>query len=79
MYKNRSQKSSSQQRHICNLYNGELNYPISQFNADIAFIDEKLICEYNGGGHWLNVKTNRETQEEFDKKEGLILFILFIY
>ncbi|MCM1233963.1 MAG: endonuclease domain-containing protein [Ruminococcus flavefaciens] len=69
LYKNSSQKASTQQRYLNKLYDGVLNYPIKYFSADICFPDEKIIIEYDGGGHLLNVETGRETQEEHDRKE----------
>lgn len=69
LYKNSSQRSSTQQQYLCNLYNGILNYPISYYNADICFPDEKLCIEYDGGGHDLNVKLGSITQKEFNQKE----------
>lgn len=68
-YKNSSQKASTQQCYICNLYDGILNYPVSYYNADIYLPDYNLICEFDGGGHNLNVIAGRETQEEFNQKE----------
>lgn len=69
LYENSSQKASKQQRYICNMYNGVLNYPIKYYNADIYLSDDNLVVEYDGGGHNLNVVTGRETQEEHDQKE----------
>ena len=69
LYQNSSQKASKQQRYICNLYNGVLNYPIKYYNADIYLYEDNLVVEYDGGGHNLNVVTGRETQEEHDQKE----------
>lgn len=73
MYKsfqnNNSMKSSSQQRYLCNLYNGKLNYMISYYFVDIYIEKDKICCEYDGGAHNLNVFTGRLSQEEFDKKE----------
>ena len=73
LYENGKQKCSSQQLYLFNLYNmtdvTELNYPILQFNADICFIKEKLICEYDGSGHDLSVRLGKYTQEEFNHKE----------
>lgn len=67
--KNNSMKSSSQQRYICDLYDGNLNYLVSHFFVDIYIEKDNICCEYDGGGHNLNVVTGRLTQEEFDKKE----------
>ncbi len=71
LYQNSSQKSSIQQRYLNKLYGGILNYPIKYFSADICFPKEKIIIEYDGGGHLLNVETGRETKEEHDQKEIL--------
>jgi very-short-patch-repair endonuclease len=68
MYKNNSQKTSSQQLYLYDLYGGELNYPIGYFNIDICLLEEKLAIEYDGGGHMLNVTTGRETLEEYNQK-----------
>lgn len=73
-YKNGTVPTSKQQFYIFNLYRltddmVQLNYPISHFNADICFLDEKLDVELDCGGHNLSVKTGQLTQEQFDKKE----------
>ena len=72
-YSASSQKCSKQQLHIYNLYNttgkAELNYPISYHNADICFPDEKLVVEYDGGGHRLKVTLGQLTEDEFNQKE----------
>ena len=65
--------TSKQQLYIFNLYNknkiAELNYPISYYNVDICFLEEKLTIEYDGGFHNGQVKLGQMTQEEFDRKE----------
>lgn len=68
-YQNGTKISSKQQRYLCELYNGELNYPIKHYSADICFPDEKLCVEYDGGGHNLQVKLGNETEEEYNQKE----------
>ena len=68
LYLNESQKASLQQRYLCDLFDGELNYPIKYFNADICLTNKKIIVEYDGGGHMLNVITKRETLEEYNRK-----------
>jgi len=66
---NGTQCTSRPQRYINKLYNGQLNYPISKFFADI-FIDDYNCCiEYDGGGHDLKVKFGKITQEEFERRE----------
>ena len=73
LYKNGTTPTSRQQLYIFNLYsqneNVYLNYPISYYNADICFPEEKLDIEVDFGGHNLSVKTGRLTQEEFNQKE----------
>lgn len=69
LYKNSSQKSSTQQQYLCNLYSGILNYPISCYNADIYLSNDNFVIEYDGGGHDLNVRLGHLTQNEFNQKE----------
>ena len=79
-YKDSSQKCSKQQLYLFNLYNmdnnANLNFPISCYNADICFTEEKLVCEYNGGGHDLSVKFGSMTQEEFNRREMIRRIVL---
>ena len=69
MYKNGSQKTSKQQIYLHNLYGGELNYPIEYYDIDICLLDEKIVIEYDGSGHNLNVKLGKITEEEFNQRE----------
>lgn len=62
-------KSSSQQRYICSLYNGILNYPFKCFALDIYLPDEKLDIEFDGSGHRMSINLGNITEEEFEKKE----------
>ena len=73
-YKNGSVPTSKQQLYLFSLYKSidnsvHLNYPISHFNADICFPNEKLDVELDCGGHNLSVKTGQLTQEQFNRKE----------
>lgn len=72
-YKNSSKQCSKQQYYIYNLYNQdnivELNYPISHYNVDMCLVAEKLICEYDGGGHLLSVITGKVSAKEYQRKE----------
>jgi very-short-patch-repair endonuclease len=52
MYQNGTGVSSQQQRHICELLNGKLNYPVDRCQLDIAYPDTMIYIEYNGGGHY---------------------------
>ena len=69
LYDNSSQKSSRQQRYICKLFSGVLNFPVKYYNADIYLPNDNLIVEIDFGGHTLSVKTGKITQEEFNQKE----------
>jgi very-short-patch-repair endonuclease len=68
LYKNGTQRCSKQQAHIADLLQGKINYPVGNCNVDIL-IDDKIICEYDGGGHYLQVKLGYLTQKEFDDIE----------
>lgn len=61
--------TSKQQLYLHSLYGGEINYPIYYYATDICFPAEKLVIEYDGGGHDLRVVLGQLTQEEFDQKE----------
>ncbi len=74
LYANSTILTSKQQRYIFNLYQltnptVKLNFPISYYNVDICFPEEKLTIEYDGGFHNGLVKLGRLTQKEFDMKE----------
>lgn len=69
LYENGTAPCSKQQRYLCELFNGELNYLIDSFLLDIAFINDKLYIEYDGGGHDLQVKLGTITEKEFKQKE----------
>ena len=58
---------SKQQKHLCDLYGGVLNYPISLYFADILLDD--IVIEYDGRGHDLAVRLNYISADEFNKKE----------
>lgn len=69
MYNNTSVRTSKQQRYICGLYNGILNYPISYYNVDIYLSNDNLVVEYDGGGHMLNVEMGKFTIKEHRRRE----------
>ena len=77
MYENGTCPSSKQQRHICNLLCGELNYPF-YFSLDIALVGDKIDVEYDGGGHGLAVRLSKGayTKENFEKDEQKRYFTL---
>ena len=63
---------SNQQKYLHNLLGGELNYcdkTTKGYSLDIAFPDMKVLIEYNGTGHNLQVKFGNITEEEFKLKE----------
>lgn len=63
--KNGNVKTSKQQIYLHNILGGELNFQVDRINLDVAFPEEKIYLEYNGGGHDLHVKTGKISQEEF--------------
>lgn len=73
LYEYGTAPTSKHQLYIFYVYNksgkAELNYPVYYYNTDICFPEEKLIVEYDGGGHDLCVKAGKLTKEEFDQKE----------
>lgn len=76
-YRNSTGQSSRQQDYLHLLYGGELNYPLDRCLLDIAFLDDKVCCEYDGSGHGLSVNFGDYTQAEFDKKEMARKYYLF--
>lgn len=64
-----TKRSSKQQRYICDLYGGILNYPVSYFAADIMLLEDKIVCEVDFSGHDLIVKMGGMSEEEFRQKE----------
>lgn len=62
-------KSSKQQRYICDLYNGILNYPFKCFALDIFLPNDKLDVEFDGSGHRMSISLGNITEEDFEKKE----------
>lgn len=58
---------SRQQLRLSKLYECELNKKIGNYYADLVF--GNIICEYDDGGHYLNVLFGEKTQEDFDREE----------
>lgn len=77
LYKNGTAPCSSQQKHIHNLVDGELNFPVKNTSLDIAFPDEMIYIEYDGGGHELQVKFGNKTQEQFNKEQRKRWYTLY--
>ena len=68
-YEKGNYKISSQQLVINEYLKGELNYPFKRYSLDIAFPNEKIDVEYNGGGHNLQVKLGTITESKFIQNE----------
>lgn len=62
-------RTSKQQRYLCHLYNGILNYPFKCFALDIYLPDDKLDVEFDGSGHRMSITFGSVTEEEFENKE----------
>ena len=63
---------SNVQHKICTeLHNFELNYLENGYYYDMFNKDLNLVIEYNGKGHDLQVRRNKITKEEFEKREQL--------
>ena len=69
LYKNQTMCTSKQQQYIASLYNMTLNYPILYWSVDMYDETDDLCCEYDGGGHFLEVELGKISQEEFEIKE----------
>lgn len=69
LFKNKTASCSLQQKYFHNLIKGELNYAVRNINLDIAFPEEMVYVEYDGGGHALNVKLGKITEQEFKNNE----------
>lgn len=65
---NNTTPTSKQQLYISELYGGILNYSIDVYFADIL-LDDNIVVEYDGSGHDLEVKLNKLTMFDFNKKE----------
>lgn len=61
-------EASKIQRYICSVYNGELSVEIYPYIADIV-MDDNIVCEVDGGGHFLKIKLGQESESLFWKKE----------
>lgn len=62
-------KSSKQQRYLCGLYDGILNYPFKCFALDIYLPEDKIDIEFDGSGHRMSISLGSITEEEFENKE----------
>lgn len=70
-------RTSQQQRYIKELmdknYDCMLNYNDGEttynFNLDIAIPNRNIYLEYDGSGHWLNIKFENISEDEFFRRE----------
>lgn len=76
LYENNSTPTSKQQEYLHNLLGGILNYPEDRFNLDIAYPNDKIYIEYDGGGHDLAVKIGRITEKQLKQEDMKRYFIL---
>ena len=63
---------SKQQKYLHELFGGKLNYVDEStrgFALDIAFPESKIMIEYGGSGHALQVIFKNMTQKQFDHRE----------
>jgi very-short-patch-repair endonuclease len=67
--KNNTVAVSTQQKYINNLLDGGLNYYTGKCFLDIAFPEEMVYIEYDGGGHDLDVKLGRISEQDFKNKD----------
>jgi len=74
--KNGTAPTSRQQIYVNSILKGELNYPEGHCLLDIAFPEDKLYVECDFGGHNLQVKIGKITQDEFNKKERVRSIVL---
>jgi very-short-patch-repair endonuclease len=75
LFSNYKAPTSRTQQYLCNLLNGDINFPVGNYSIDIL-VDNNIAFEYDGGGHDLQVRFGNVTQEEFDKKERSREFFL---
>ena len=68
-YENGKTPVSRYQKKIHETIGGTLNYPARGYLLDIAFPEDKIYIEYDGGGHNLQVKFGKLTPDEFKSKE----------
>jgi len=68
-YKNGTTPTSRQQKYIHELLGGQLNFPVSNCNLDVAYPQNNIYIEFNGSGHSLSVKLGDISQKQFNTKE----------
>ena len=69
LYQNGTAPCSKAQKYLHSLFGGELNFPINNIMADIAFPLEMLCIEYDGSGHDLGVRIGTVSKEHYQQSE----------
>lgn len=69
MYNSGTVFTSAGQARAAELYGCELNTPIGVYFADFYFPEYKIVGEYDGSGHDMQVTLGHCTREEFEQKE----------
>jgi len=73
LFKNGNVNTSRQQLYLHNLFGGLLNYndeTTRSYSLDIAFPEEKIYLEYDGGSHDFALKVGTMTEKQFNKREA---------
>lgn len=68
--------TSRGQRYLAKMFDAELNVIVCGYFADMI-LDNKVVIEYDGGGHNLSVLTGDRSQKEFDEREKIRSQTLF--
>ena len=68
-YNNPNCMCSHSQYKLCKIYNGQLNYQIGRYFADIFLKEYNIVVEYDGSGHDIAVQRGYISKEEFKYKE----------
>ena len=63
-FRNNSLPASQQQKWLCHVLHGVLNYPVDKYAIDIALLDSKTAIEYNGPGHYIQATLHVHTLEQ---------------
>lgn len=68
-YQNGTIRTSKQQKYICTLYQGILNYEIDWYFVDVYLETDNIGVEIDGSGHNLSVIMGQVDNDDFLKKE----------
>lgn len=64
--------SSKQQRYLCKLLHGKLNYPIDKYFADILLKDKNIVIEYDGSGHSIMESPKTKRKKDLIREEVML-------